>query len=151
MEHLTMCGNIRLFTYDCAPAPARETRFMFSIDEAILALSPEMKSCLNARLEQERFELSREERYTAYIILLREAEHKFFENNFFGGLCSLANKTFGFSDCVSFGIDNQLPELAALLDENSFCTWQFVHAFPQTASGWLQRIYLLKEAIELTK
>lgn len=102
--------------------------------------------------------LTKDERHTAYIILLAEAEHKFKKKDYSEGLCELTwcleEKTK--ESCFSMWdleneilIENDLPELSRKLTRiNRKCFYEL--ALPATIDGWQKRIELLKQCIEET-
>lgn len=102
--------------------------------------------------------LTKLQRYTAYCILLEEAEEKFNSGNYNLGLCAITNclnteKGFKNHTGIDRDIDIRydLRELRKILD-GLHSRWWFVgcYAFSKDKEGWEERIAALKACIEET-
>lgn len=104
--------------------------------------------------------LTKLQRYTAYCILLAEAEIKLEHGYYNDGLCFLIRHlnvtddfthTFGNRNEKDLDIRYDLPELKKILDRESDLWFMDEHyAFEENKEGWEQRISALKACIEET-
>ena len=96
--------------------------------------------------------LTKLQRYTAYCIMLAEAEEKLRTNSFCHGLCCLIGDIFEPESEQMVGapwIECYLKELSLNL-YNVYPSWMSSKIFSSDKAGWQKRIKLLKQCIAET-
>lgn len=110
-----------------------------------------MEVKINKSTKRETMKLTKLQRHTAYIIMLREAELFYdFDNDY--GLCKMSYDVLGlYTYCYGhknwiYNISNYLPELwAKRLTDSVYSSW-----FTKDKKGWDERIKILKQCVKET-
>lgn len=93
--------------------------------------------------------LTRLQRYTAYILLLIEAEKRVKTHSFNNGLCGILETALYIDGVGCRTIQRYLPELSnRLFKRNS--RWMSRCVFEPNEFGWKQRISMLEKCIQQT-